>query len=303
LGVLDGGDLMAHHLGGWPEVLPLADLARARGKFAVLTPRRAPSCRLAIAGDVVLAGDSGTATALLTELCGGAEVGLANLEGIPSNREPDLKPQFDFRFPKERLVSLRRAGIQALSLANNHAADAGLAGMVEGRAAVESAGIGAVGVGRNLAEALQPWRGEARGLHLVVFGVSVSAAPAATTDRPGVLRLPEHAVVFGQALDAARSDGTVVVVLVHWGDEYMTGPNHEQYEWARWFARHGVAVVAGSGPHVLQQCESHGGTTIAYSLGNALYPLVLRGRGSGAVWKLTIDANGSTSSQMQRVVP
>ena len=31
---------------------------------------------------------------------------------------------------------------------------------------------------------------------------------------------------------------------------------------------------------------------IAYSLGNAVYPLALRGQGSGAVWEVTVQANG-----------
>jgi len=303
LGVLDGGDLMAHHLGGRPEVMRLDELARSRGKFAVLTLRRAPTCSLAIAGDVVLAGDSGNAIALLADACGGSDCGLANLEGIPSGREPEQKPMFDFRFPAERLTALRRAGIRVVNLANNHAADAGLAGIVEGRAAVEDAGIGAVGAGRNLAQALLPWRSEVRGVRLAVFGVSVTMASAAAAQRPGVLRLPEHAAVFAQALQAARGDGAVLVVLVHWGDEYQPTPDDEQREWARWFARHGVAVVAGSGPHVLQQAESHGGAVIAYSLGNAIYPLAPRGRGNGVIWKLEMDSNCSKVSECQQALP
>jgi len=59
----------------------------------------------------------------------------------------------------------------------------------------------------------------------------------------------------------------------------------------------------GSGPHVVQPSESHGGAAIAYSLGNAVYPLALRGRGNGAIWKLELDSNGSKISATQQAVP
>jgi poly-gamma-glutamate capsule biosynthesis protein CapA/YwtB (metallophosphatase superfamily) len=303
LGVLDAGDLMAHHLGGRPAVVRLDELTRARGEFAIRVPQRGPACRLSLAGDVVLTGDTGKGLADLTNLCREADLGLANLEGIPSGGQPDQAPKFDFRFPAERLLELRRAGIRVVNLANNHAADAGMAGMLEGRAAVENAGIGAVGAGGNLAEAVRPWRGEVKGVRLAVFGVSVVEAPAAGAGRPGVLRLPDHAGVFGPALLAARGNGAVVVVLVHWGDEHVTEPNDEQREWTHWLVGNGASVVAGSGPHVVQKTEMHGGAAIAYSLGNAVYPSALRGRGSGFIWSLAIDAHGAVVSAGRQAVP
>ena len=67
--------------------------------------------------------------------------------------------------------------------------------------------------------------------------------------------------------------------------------------------RHGVAVVAGSGPHVVQKSGLHGGAAIAYSLGNAVYPIALRGRGSGTIWNLEMDANGCMVAEARQAVP
>jgi len=239
-----------------------------------------------------LAGDFGKGMVDLARNMRETDLGLANLEGIPSHRDPDRPVRFDFRFSSERLVDLRESGVRVVSLANNHAADAGLLGLLEGRAAVSAAGLGVVGAGRDLAEALQPWRGKVKGVPLAVFGVSLTEAPAAGKNEPGVLCLPDHAVALAQALQAARLAGAVPVVIVHWGDEHVATPSAEQHEWARWLADHGVAVVAGAGPHVVQPAEFHGGAAIAYSLGNAVYPLALQGRGTGAVWKVTVQANG-----------
>ena len=292
-GMLDGGDLDGCTISAaGPRCCRLriwrADAASSR------LDRRPPdaACRLGFAGDVVLAGEP-VGMAELAAALQGADLALANLEGIPSQRDPDGPVRHDFRFPVGRLSELRQAGVRVVSLANNHAADAGIAGMLEGRAAAGAAGLGVVGVGRDLAEACRPWRGEVNGLSVAVFGVCAVAAPAAGDGRPGVLRLPEHAGEFARRIAAVLADGARPVVLVHWGDEHARVPDEDQQSWARWLTERGVSVVAGSGPHVVQPVEFHAGGVIAYSLGNAVYPKPLLGRGGGMVWRVTLDVRGS----------
>jgi poly-gamma-glutamate synthesis protein (capsule biosynthesis protein) len=283
---------MAHHLGGRPELLPLAVLANKRGPFAVRTPSAQAGCRLGFAGDVVLAGEP-VGLAELTMANAGVDLGLANLEGVPSAKEPSHPVPHDFRFPPERLAALRQAGVRVVSLANNHAADAGLAGLLEGMAAAQAAGLAVVGAGRDLTEALRPWRGEVKGVRLAVFGVCAVAAPAAGSDTAGVLRLPEHATELAREIAVVREDQALPVVLVHWGDEHTPVPNPEQFQWARWLTERGVTVVAGSGPHVAQPDEFHAGGVVAYSLGNAVYPKKLLGRGNGTLWTVALDPRGT----------
>lgn len=294
-GMLDGGDLVVHHLGGVPEVLPLAELARNRPPFAVLTPREAPVCRLGLLGDVVLAGAAPPSLGPLRAAA--ADLTIANLEGIPAAAEGPAAGRFDFRFPAARLDALRNAGIDVVSLANNHAADAGLDAIPAGRAAIEQAGLGVVGAGANVHDALEPWRGVAAGLLLSVFGACAVAAPAAGESTPGVLALPDHADVLERAVAAEHAAGRVVVVIVHWGDEYVARVNDDQRRWARRLADCGAAVIAGAGPHVVQRTDLHAGAVIANSLGNAIYPPALAPAGSGATWQLTIDAAGTVRAQ------
>ncbi|MCU0780484.1 MAG: CapA family protein [Akkermansiaceae bacterium] len=291
-GVLDGGDELVHHLGGRPERIALAQIARGRPPFAVRTPPAEPGCRLALAGDVVLAGEV-TGLAELTRMLAGADLALANLEGIPSMRQADHPVAYDFRFPPEQIPLLKAAGVKVVSMANNHAADGGLNGISEGRAALEAAGIGVVGAGRDLAAALRPWHGEANGVRMAVFGVCAVEAPAAGPDSPGVLKVPDHANQLEAALLAAENAGRLTVVLIHWGDEHRPTPNDDQRHWARWLTGRGVAVVAGAGPHVTQRTDAHAGGLIHYSLGNAVHPKFLLGRGNGAVWHLRLDPRGT----------
>ncbi|MBN8456530.1 MAG: CapA family protein [Verrucomicrobia bacterium] len=296
VGTLDGGDLLAHHLGGVPEVVALGELARGRGGFAVRTAAATAACRLGFAGDGVLAGDVAGMDGLTAALRG-CDLGLANLEGIPSPREPERPAIYDFRFPAERLAALRSTGVRVVSLANNHAADAGAEGLTEGRRVLETEGLGVVGAGRDAGEALRPWLGEVKGCRIAVFGVCAVDAPAAGAGKPGVLRLPDHADALERRLAEVLADGRIPVVMIHWGDESIREPNADQRRWARWLTERGVAVVAGSGPHVVQAEEFHAGGVIAHSLGNAIYPKSLLGRGDGMIWRVSLDKRGSVADR------
>ncbi len=282
LGTLDGGDLLLHHLGGFPEVIDLTTLAAGRGRFALRTPEPLqPSVSVRVAGDVVLAGTRRTAVDGFEKA--GADWFLANLEGVPTREAPQGNPRYDFRFPPERLGCLRGHGVDLVSLANNHAGDGGRKGLIEGMAALESSGIRFTGAGRNAREACRPILLEKNGVTLAVFGICGVEAMAAGPDSPGVACLPEHAALLEQELAKAAADGATPVVLLHHGDEYDTRVSDNQRHLVRWLARRGARWIFGSHPHVVQRTENFGGAVIHHSLGNAIYPLDLKGADSGVV--------------------
>ncbi len=291
LGILGGNDRVVHHLGGFPEIVDLEFLARGRPVFSLRVPRKSKAqCEVKIAGDVVLAGED-------RREIGGFEKGtaglfLANLEGVPSLKDPDHPPRFDFRFPPERLAWLREKGIDAVSMANNHAGDAGRAGLMEGLLALRQAGIGVFGAGLNATEACRPWRTEINGVRIAVFGVCLIDGLAANDKQPGIACLPDHALLLEPEIRGARAAGEIVIVPVHGGDEYRTAVSDGQRSWARWLVKRGANVIAGAHPHVVQRGEWHGGAAIFHSLGNAVYPKALKGADSGEVRSFRLAADG-----------
>ena len=64
----------------------------------------------------------------------------------------------------------------------------------------------------------------------------------------------------------------LVVVFIHWGNEYQREPSEEQMELGRKMVEWGANIVFGSHPHVIQKSEiiEHNGKDnfIIYSLGN-----------------------------------
>ncbi len=291
VGTLGGNDLVVHHLGGFPEVVELSSLTATRPVFSLRVPLPSAGCFVRVAGDVVVAGEERVAIPSFGKE--GADLFLANLEGIPSMRDPDRKPRYDFRFPKKRLEWLRERGIDAVSLANNHAGDAGREGLLEGMRALREKGIGFFGAGKNAAEACRSWRVERNGLRIAVFGVCLVESLTATADLAGVACLPAHARLLEAELGKAKAGGENVIVMIHGGDEYRQHVNEDQRRWARWLVKRGANLIVGAHPHVIQRIERHGGAVIAHSLGNAVYPKALQGADSGEVIGFRLGADGS----------
>ncbi len=275
-------DRVFHHLGGFPEFTTVAELQEGRPPLRLWTPPERETVTVRVAGDVVPVGDFVVEEEFAKA---GADLFLANLEGVPTGLPVAGRPAHDFRFPPERLAWLRGRGVDAVSMANNHAGDAGPEGLVDALGHLERAGIGVFGAGRDAAEACRPWVSEG----VACFGVSIVGGLKAG-DGPGIACLPDHAAPLEREMAAARVRGESIVVLMHGGDEYRTEVNEGQRERARWLVARGAVLVAGSGPHVVQREERHAGAVVAHSLGNAVFPRELKGADSGRIgeWKVAL---------------
>lgn len=79
--------------------------------------------------------------------------------------------------------------------------------------------------------------------------------------------------VIAKQIAEARKVADAVVVLPHWGTEYLYAPTKSQRKWAQFLADAGADLIIGTHPHVLQPVEevaAQGGRTVPvfYSLGN-----------------------------------
>src|SRR3990172_2374478 len=115
------------------------------------TPAPPPEITLIAAGDVMLGRSigegivaSGTlypfefAAPPLRE----ADIAFANLESPITDRGEAAAKDFVFRGPAKSARALRQAGLDVLSLANNHMLDYGLEGLADTRPALQGAALG-----------------------------------------------------------------------------------------------------------------------------------------------------------------
>jgi poly-gamma-glutamate capsule biosynthesis protein CapA/YwtB (metallophosphatase superfamily) len=227
-----------------------------------------PTFTLALVGDLMLGrgvaealdGDWELAFAQVRPWLAAADLAFANLES-PLTTAPYVGDGYDLRALPEAVVALDVAGIDVVSLANNHALDAGAVGLAQTLTALDTADIaGLVGweTGRLVDRVPSPIYQSA---NLPVYRFLAFDDTVAPLD----LRAAADAV----AAAAERADW--VIVSIHWGGEYHAAPTSRQQVIARELAVAGASLIVGHGPHVLQRVEWMGETLVAYSLGNFLF--------------------------------
>jgi len=208
-----------------------------------------------------------------------ADIAFGNLECPLSKDGVKVTKPFVFRAKPEYAECLEKAGLDMLSLANNHALDCGRDGLVETQKHLKARGIRWCGAGATHAAAQVPEVMEVRGLKIAFIGYC-DFMPEGTfwrEDRPTIAMADAERVTT--AVAAGRKAADVVVVSFHWGVEYSTRPSKRQIELAHAATDAGADLVLGHHPHVLQGLEvvpagkSKAGrrSLIAYSLGNFVF--------------------------------
>lgn len=289
-GILDAGDEVVHHLGGLPEKTTMAKLCEIRPPFSIRALPLEESVRIVLGGDVVLQGVDERDVRRFPE----GDVVVANLEGIPSN-QPVSGKRYNFAFSPDRLEWLAKTGLDAVSMANNHAGDAGVEAIPQAVKLLQSREISVFGAGQNRNAAVKPWITEVKGVRLAFFGACAFAIDSAGSASPGIATLPAHQAEISQEIARAKSEGCVVIVLIHWGREYTQNLDESQVTWGRWLADRGADAVVGAHPHVVQSLEFWRGRPMAFSLGNAVYPAFLKGADGTGWLTLVISASGKVT--------
>jgi hypothetical protein len=176
-----------------------------------------------------------------------------------------------FNGPPEALAGWRAAGIDVVTLANNHAYDQRREGLAETIAAARAAGLRTAGAG-DAAEARAPVALSERAPRVLLLDYlwtpeRMPDPPDETAARIAVLDDRTAAEVR-----AAADDSDVLLVVVHWIGEFQARPIDAWREWTRRIAGSGADAIVCHGPHVVGPLETidAGGRAVpvAFSLGN-----------------------------------
>ena len=216
---------------------------------------------------------------------GAADLTMVNLEsaiavgGTPDPKEREVPSErYWYRTSPRALDVLAAAGVDVVTVANNHGADYGPAGLAETLRARRNGPVAVVGVGGNRRDAFTPYRATIRGTDIAVLagdaspreGMTSTWAAGPTTAGLAGAHEPRPQALLRAVRDAARSSD-VVVVYLHWGTEGRSCPDARQPALARLLAEAGADVVVGSHAHVLLGSGWLGDTYVDYGLGNFLW--------------------------------
>ncbi|MFL5757117.1 MAG: CapA family protein [Chloroflexota bacterium] len=169
------------------------------------------------------------------------------------------------------IKGLKNAGIDWVSLANNHIGDAGRAGIASTMQNLDRFGIRHGGAGRNLAEARKPVILEVGGTRVGLLAYdTIAKYYAAKGGTAGSAQLTKSAVATDVA--RARAAGAeLVIVFPHWGVEYRARPFDAEQALARAAIDAGADMVIGNHAHWAGGMEVYKGKPIWYALGNFVF--------------------------------
>jgi len=201
----------------------------------------------------------------------GADLAITNFE----NPAPDA-----FRYHSEGtvfsadpalLATIAHAGIDWVSLGNNHIRDFGAQGVLDTIANLNRWGIAHGGAGADLAAARAPTILAVRTTRVGILAYdTIAPSYSAGADRVGSAQMTEEAVTEDVA--RARALGAqLVIVFPHWGVEYSTGPTEQQLRLGHAAIDAGADLVIGNHPHWAGAVEIYKGKPIFYALGNLVF--------------------------------
>lgn len=188
-----------------------------------------------------------------------ADIVVGNLEG-PITQFPSVSAtstvgdpyNMTFTFAPQTAKLLKRNGISAVNIGNNHILNFGWAGYESTLQYLNAAGLGYFGdvYGRTYVYAK-----EIQGVRIDLINYSEFGGSS-------------RATIAG--ITAAREAGQMPIVYAHWGEEYAMA-TEMQKKLAHEFIDAGAELVVGSHPHVVQEHDVYQGKHIYYSLGNFIF--------------------------------
>ena len=221
----------------------------------------------------------------------GADIVFANLEGPIRGEGRKGGTSMVFAFNRDIAPFLKDYGFNVLSIANNHAVDAGWDGRAETMEVLKEGGIAFCG---------HPSEAD---YDSVYFGESGEVKFAFICFNDIRYKLGKEKAK--ELIKKVKEEADIVLVSIHWGYEYVNNPHHKvQVEAGRELIDAGADVIIGHHPHVIQSFEIYNGKLIFYSIGNFIFDQYWSGATQeGLGLKLFFDLNGGDLKTTVDLIP
>ena len=202
-----------------------------------------------------------------------SDLTMVNLETPVSERGEAEHKQYAYRSHPDLIKGMDWAGIDIVTVANNHSLDYGRQAFNDTLNHLNEFNIHYVGGGLNEQQAYQHKVLNIKGkdISFVAFSrVLPSVSWYARDNRSGLASGYQLERMY-DVVKKASIHSDLTVVYLHWGKELANEPEPKEKGIAHHLIDLGADLVIGSHPHVLQGFEFYKGKLIAYSLGNFLF--------------------------------
>lgn len=195
-----------------------------------------------------------------------ADITFGNLEAPIVESCPTRSDGMIFCARPESIEGLKFAGFDILSLANNHTLNYGQKGLDQTQKFLSSSNIlySPLTSSNNQDNKITKYQVNNTTFGFLSFDlVTYPQQLTFTHDR-------EQMSII-ELITSAAKDSDILVVSLHWGNEYQKQPTKSQVELARQIIDNGAKIIIGHHPHVTQPVEKYKDGLIFYSLGNFVF--------------------------------
>lgn len=198
----------------------------------------------------------------------GADLAICHVETPLVPGSPHGYPVF--RTPPALARAIHHTGWDVCSTASNHTVDAGQAGVDSTLRALDRFGLrhhGSASSARG-ARRIPIVRRKGVGIALLSYTQVTNGIPS---PHPWSLNMADAPRILRDARRARRAGARVVIVGLHWGDEFVAAPSSAQRALAERLTRSpAITAIVGQHVHVVQPIERVHGKVVVYGEGNLI---------------------------------
>jgi poly-gamma-glutamate synthesis protein (capsule biosynthesis protein) len=206
-----------------------------------------------------------------------ATLRICNLECVVSDiGQPwSVTPKiFHFRTETRNIKTLLAAGIDLVSLANNHTLDYEYEALFEMMETLSKNKICFSGAGRDIYEASSPIITEIQNFRIGLISFTDNEPFwKAKENKPGIFYVPiktndNRAKMLFEIIRRVRGEVDLLIISAHWGPNWGYFPPKEHPLFAHALIEAGADIIFGHSSHVFRGVEIYQNRPILYSTGN-----------------------------------
>ena len=194
-----------------------------------------------------------------------------NQESILGGTALGLQTYPRFNSPQEVGDAMLDAGFNIVTFANNHSLDMGEKGILASQEywdKKEKQGIMTAGSYTSFEDREKEIIMEKNGITYTILSYTTTLNGLSIPSGKEYLVNYYNAEQVKKDIERLRDKVDLLMVAMHWGEEYTHTPTESQKEIAQYLASLGVDIIIGHHPHVIQPIDFIGNTMVIYSLGN-----------------------------------
>ncbi|KGG80099.1 hypothetical protein Y919_08205 [Caloranaerobacter azorensis H53214] len=185
-----------------------------------------------------------------------ADLAIGNFETVTAGPEHRFRGYPTFNTPKSAIKTLKDIGFDVLSTANNHSLDVGREGLIETIENIHEFGLKNVGTYKNAEKKLliEDVKGIKVAIMSYTYGCNGLESRLTKEELEYMVNFIDEDKIKGD-IKIAKKQADIVVIFIHWGNEYQREPSEFQVSLAQKMFEWGADIILGSHPHVIQKAE------------------------------------------------